>query len=301
MQIMNWDDLRILVATARFPTLSGAARELGVNQTTVSRRLQSLEADLGVRLFDRGPEGIAITPAGERVVGAAARIADAVADLGRQAAGEDARLGGSLRVTTLDIVAAYDADLFGGFADRYPGIALELSTGDMPRNLTRREADIAIRWTNAPPEHLVGRRVARAEFALYGAVALLDGTAPGAELPDYPWLDWDDSVEARLTRAWMRRHAPDARIVCRFDAAPALHAAVKAGIGLAFLPCGYADRDPGLRRLRPPEPGFGMDVWVLTHADLRNTARVRAFTDHAAAFYTARRAAFAGDAGNPPT
>lgn len=78
-------------------------------------------------------------------------------------------------------------------------------------------------------------------------------------------------------------------------------AVVKAGIGLAFLPCGYADRDPGLRRLRPPEPGFGMDVWVLTHADLRNTARVRAFTDHAAAFYTARRAAFAGDAGNPPT
>lgn len=291
---MDWDHLRFLLAAAQAKTLSGAARQLGVNQTTVTRRLESLENELGVRLFDRTSSGLVATPAGAEILRVAERVGDDVAALERQVLGKDARLTGELRVTTVDLVALFEVALFESFAQRYPGIGLELAVGYFPRNLTRREADVAIRWTDSPPGHLVGQHVARAEYALYGAASLLERFPRNAALQDYPWLAWDVAAEARLTAAWMRQHVPQAHIVCRYDMAVALHAAVRAGLGLGFLPCAYADDDPALRRLRPVEPDFGMDVWVLTHPDLRGTARVRAFLEHAAAHFGARRKAYAG-------
>jgi DNA-binding transcriptional LysR family regulator len=294
MQDMNWDDLRFFLAAARSRTLSGAARRLGVNQTTVTRRLEALEAELGVRLFDRTPGGIIATQAGAEILRVAEQVEDNVAALERQALGLDARLTGELRVTTLDMTAFYEAGLFDGFARRHPGIELELSVGNFPRNLTRREADVAIRWTDAPPEHLVGHRVARAEYALYGANSLLETLPAEVGLADYPWLGWDMTSNARVTWAWMQQNIPEANIVCRFDMALAMHAAIKAGMGVGFMPCAYADGDPTLRRLRPVEPGFGIDIWVLTHPDLRGSARVRAFLDHASSHFETKRELFAG-------
>jgi DNA-binding transcriptional LysR family regulator len=293
---MNWDDLRFFLAAARSKTLSGAARRLGVNQTTVTRRLEALEGELGVRLFDRTPAGIVATQAGAEILRVAEQVENNVAALERHALGLDARLTGELRVTTIDMTAFYDAALFDGFARRYPGIELELSVGDFPRNLTRREADIAIRWTSAPPEHLVGHRVARAEYALYGARSMLE-TLPGeVPLADYPWLGWDAASNARVTAAWMEQNVPEANVVCRYDMALAMHAALKAGMGVGFMPCAYGDTDPTLLRLRSLEPGFGLDIWVLTHPDLRGSARVRAFLDHASAYFDAKRDLFAGTA-----
>jgi DNA-binding transcriptional LysR family regulator len=294
MQAMNWDDLRFFLAAARSKTLSAAARRLGVNQTTVTRRLDALEGELGVRLFDRTPEGIVATQAGAEILRVAERVEDSVVTLERQALGLDARLTGGLRVTTLDMTAHYEARLFDAFARRYPGIELELTVGNFPRNLTRRESDVAIRWTDAPPEHLVGHRVARAEYALYGASSLLDTLPARIALSDYPWLGWDQSSNARVTWAWMRENVPEANIVCRFDMALAMHAAIRAGMGVGFMPCAYGDADPGLRRLRPVEPGFGIDIWVLTHPDLRTSARVRAFLDLASAYFEGKRELFAG-------
>ncbi len=300
MQNMDWDDLRFFLAAARSKTLSGAAKQLGVNQTTVTRRLESLEHELGVRLFDRTPSGIVTTQAGADILRVAERVEDDVATLERQALGRDARLSGELRVTTVDMIALFEAELFESFARRYPGIALELSIGDLTRNLTRREADVAIRWTAAPPEHLVGHRVVRAEYALYGAASLLEGFPRGTALHDYPWLAWDPAADARVTTAWMRQHVPQANIVCRFDMAVAMYAAVRAGMGVSFLPCAYADPDPALKRLRAVEPGFEIDIWLLTHPDLRSTARIRAFMEHASSYFEARRKSYAGLAGDGP-
>jgi DNA-binding transcriptional LysR family regulator len=294
MQGMNWDDLRFFLAAARSKTLSGAARQLGVNQTTVTRRLEALEGELGVRLFDRTPGGIVATQAGAEILRIAEQLEENVATLERQVLRLDARLTGELRVTTLDMTAFYEADLFDGFARRYPGIELELSVGYFLRNLTRREADVAIRWTNTPPEHLVGHRVARAEYALYGAISLLERVPAEVPLADYPWLGWDVASDARATAAWMRHNVPEANVVCRFDMALAMHAAVKTGMGVSFMPCAYGDADPSLRRLRPVEPGFSIDIWVLTHPDLRGSARVRAFLEHAGAYFEAKRDLFAG-------
>ncbi len=294
MQNLNWDDLRVFLAIIRSETLSGAACELGVNQTTVTRRLEVLEARLGARLFDRSPSGINPTSAATEVLQVAERVEDNVATIERQLIGQDARLTGELRVTTIDMCAHNDAELFRSFSLRYPEIELELSVGYVYRNLTRREADVAIRWTNNPPEHLVGQRVASAEYALYGANSLLDQFPRNATPGDYPWVDWDIANNARVTANWMRKHVPGARIVCRCDMALALHAAVRSGLGLGFMPCAYGDNDPALQRIRSPEVGFGIGIWLLTHPDLRNTARVRAFMQHAAAYFESHSDLFSG-------
>lgn len=291
---MNWDDLRFFLAATRSKTLSDAARRLGVNQTTVTRRLEGVESELGVRLFDRTPGGIITSQAGADILRVAERVEESVAELERQVLGRDARLTGELRVTTLDMTAFYDADLFASFAQRYPGVDLELTVGNFPRNLTRREADVAIRWTSMPPDHLVGHRVARAEYALYGALSLLEKFPADLPLADYPWLGWDVASDARVTAEWMRQNVPAAKVVCRYDMALAMHGAVRAGMGVSFMPCAYGDADQSLRRLRPVEPGFGMDIWILTHPDLRSSARVRAFLEHAGAYFEARRDRFAG-------
>ncbi len=296
MQGLDWDDLRVFLAVARSRTLSGAARKLGVNQTTVTRRLEALEAKLGVRLFDRSPGGVNPTSAATEVVTVAERVEESVASIERQLIGQDTRLTGELRVTTIDMCAYYDVELFETFAKRYPEIELELSVGYFPRNLTRREADIAIRWTDKPPEHLVGHRVASAEYAVYAANSLLANYSDLTPLSELPWVDWDIANNARVTALWMRDHIPETQVVCRYDMALALHAAIRVGMGVGFMPCAYGDADPLLQRIRPVEPGFGIDIWLLTHPDLRSTARVRAFMEHAAAYFALHQGRFNGTA-----
>ena len=296
MQNANWDDLRVFLAVARAKTLSGAARVLGVNQTTVTRRIEALESRLGTKLFDRAPVGVSPTSAATEILQVAERVEENVALIERQLVGQDTRLRGELRVTTIDMSASYDADLFDSFTKRYPDIELELSVGYFARNLTRREADVAVRWTTSPPEHLVGHRVATAEYAIYGAKSLIGRFPPNAEPGEFPWVDWDIANNARVTARWMRQNAPQARVVGRYDMALALHAAITAGTGIGFMPCAYGDANPAIQRVRPVEPGFGIDIWLLTHPDLRATARVRAFMQHATEWFESRRSRFDGTA-----
>ena len=229
---VNWDDLRFLLAVTRASTLSEAALALGVTQTTVTRRLTALEEQVGARLIVRTSHGIVVTDTGRTVARAAAEVEGRLATLDQQITARDDALEGPLRIATIEMVAHYDAELFASFRARYPGVDVTVFTGYERRNLGRDAADIAIRWTNDPPETLVGRRIGTASFAL--------------------------------------------------------HAAIRAGLGVAFMPCAYAAQDPTLVRLRPPERGFDYDVWLLLHAQARYAARVRAFADHAASYFGPR-------------
>lgn len=288
----DWDHLRVFAAAARADSLSAAGAALGLDQTTVSRRVRALESSLGVKLLERTKDGLTRTRAGEEVLAAVDRMQAALDDMDRRVLGQDARLTGELRVTTTEMTAFFEAELFADFSRRYPGVDLALSTSDLPRNITKREADVAVRWSNRPPETLVGRKLTCAEYGLYAAAGRFEDF--GDRFDTLPWLGWEPVRGARITEAWMRNHVPEARVVCRFDSAVSMHAAVRAGLGVSFLPCAFGDADPSLTRLRGPVEGFGLDVWVLTHADLRRNARVRAFMDHAARHFERRRAAFAG-------
>ncbi len=285
---MDWDDLRLLLAVTRASTLSEAAKALGVTQTTVTRRLTSLEEQVGARLVVRTSHGIVVTDTGRTVASAAEEVEGRLATLEQQITARDDALEGPLRIATIDMVAHYDAELFASFRARHPGVDVTVFTGYERRNLGRDAADIAIRWTNDPPESLVGRRMGTATFALHAGRPLLERIGEDVPLADLPWLAWIPAMRAEITEAWMRQHVPDAHIVARYDSALALHAAIRAGLGVAFMPCAYAAQDPTLVRLRPPERGFDYDVWLLLHAQARYAARVRAFADHAAEYFGPR-------------
>ena len=291
----DWDDLRLVLAIARARSLSGAARALAVNHATVFRRLGGIEARLGVRLFDRHKGGYVPTAAGEELERVAAGIDEQVADLDRRLTGRDLRLEGTLRVTTVDTIAtALMPAVMARFAAAYPGVALELAVDKAIASLSRREADVAVRPTPEPPEGLVGRRIGDLAFAVYGARAYLKAAGKREER-DHAWIVPDDSLGHLPATKWLRSLAP-ARIALRSDSFVAMAEAAAAGIGLVTLPCYTGDSRKDLLRVGSVRAGLGSSLWLLTHEDLRRTARVRAFMDLAAGALGAQRALIEGRA-----
>jgi DNA-binding transcriptional LysR family regulator len=278
---VDWDDLRYVLAIARGKTLSRAAESLGASHTTVGRRVRAIEQALGARLFDQTPDGFVPTSAGQDIAEVAERMEAEVLALEGRVLGRDVRLQGSLRVATMDILFRCYRDAFASFLARYPSVELTVTSSNDEVSLTRREADVALRMTNSPPEYLVGRKVGRVDFAVYGSRALVERMGPDAGYGDYPWIHWDERLNMRWLDEWLARNAPGARIAMRMDVSSmVLREAVAAGLGLHFLACSEGDADPALTRVGPVDPRFGRDVWLLTLSDLRSTSRVRAFMDH---------------------
>ena len=295
---MNWADLRVLLAVGRAETLTEAGRQLQLDQTTVSRRLTQLEGALGAAVVIRSRDGLSLTAAGERLFRAAELVEATVIEAQRDVLGRDAELSGKLRVTTADMFAQHHADLFTSFAERYPRVAMEVSTGYSMRSLARREADVALRFTAAPEPFLFGRKLVRFAYAPYAAQSLVRRIGKRARLTSFPWLAWDPSVGARRTERWMQEHLASARVVGWFDGWLAYFAAAQAGLGAAVLPCAYAE-GAGLVRLRRPFDELGYDLWALTHQDLRRTARVRVFLEHVGHYVQARRGYLESGASGP--
>lgn len=289
-RLIDWEDLRYVLAVADANSLASAARALGVNHTTVLRRVNAFEDRLGLRLFDRLPTGYALTAGGEELLAAARAMADTVTALERRLGGRDLRLEGHLRVTTTDtLMAAVLPPLLAAFRREHPGIAIEVATANLFANLTKRDADVAIRPAADPPEALVGRRVSGVAFAVYGAPAYLaegSAAADGAPAKDcapgwagHRWVAPDDTLAGSAAARWMRAEAPGAEVALRCDSLLGVRAAAEAGLGLAVLPCYLGDAAEGaLRRVGKPLQGAAASLWVLTHEDLRRTGRVSAFT-----------------------
>jgi len=279
---IGWDELRFVLAVADHGSLAAAARKLGVNHTTVLRRIQAFEATHRLRLFDRLPTGYALTTEGAELIVAARAIDDTVATLERRIAGQDLKLEGTIRVTTTDsLMSTIVPPHLASFRARHPRITIEMAMTNAHLNLTKRDADVAIRPTRKPPEALVGVRVANFGFAIYGAAAYLD-SSPATNLRDHVWLAGDDMLANAPTTHWMREHVPEATIAFRADSYIALFHAAQVGLGLAALPCCLADRSPVLRRVYGPDPELMTGLWLLTHRDLRAAARIRALIDHLA-------------------
>lgn len=279
-QGQDWDDLRIFLAVARAGSLSGAARALGVTHSTVFRRIGAFETRLGARLFDRLSGGYALTAAGEEMRDSVLRIEEEIAALSLKVTGQDQRLSGTIRITTTDLLAVGVLPRhIAAFHREWPGIEIEVMVADTVLDLTRREADVALRIGNPVQDTLVGRRVGRLAFAVYGAA----GThAPVPGDPDQSdWIGYG-AAHGPLSRN-MARWWPQMRQVCRTNSIITAHAATRAGVGIAALPCVLADCDAELVRVAALPEEFMLDLWLLTHEDLRNTARMRIFLDFMAA------------------
>jgi DNA-binding transcriptional LysR family regulator len=276
--VLGRTDLRLVLAIGAAGTLLGGARRLRIDHSTAFRRLNSLEKDLGVRLFERSRDGYVPTPAGEAMIATASRVDEEIIDLERQLAGADLRPQGTVRVTVTDTGVSLLMPLFRTFRETQPEIALEIVVANAFFTLSRRDADVAIRPSAEVPEHLIAHRTATVATAPYAAPRYLAAHRRRA-LEDHNWIGADDSLAHLSSARWLLQHVAPERIGFRVNSLVAMQAAAREGIGVALLPCYLGDVDAELSRVRGPIAEMAVSLWVLIHPDLRRTARVRTFVD----------------------
>jgi len=278
-QLFEWNDLRYILAVCREGTLSGAARTLEVNHSTVFRRITAIEDNLGVKLFKRLSNGYAMTEAGEAVLVSAERIENEVHSLSRHLIGRDLNLNGTLRVTAPDALAVKVLiPHISTFCHTYPDIRIELSIANQFLDLIQREADVAIRSTMQPPESAIGRRICKLGTTFYATKTYLD-KYPNAALEKYSWIMPNGSIEWLAANSWLKKHYPGSPVVFNCDTMLGLCEAAKQHLGVVPLPCFFGDLEKDLQRIMPPVKELTSELWLLIHPDLRRTARVRAFVD----------------------
>lgn len=278
---ISWDDFRLVKAIAESRSLVGAAQSLDINHSTVFRRLGALEDLLGTKLFERSRTGYAATAAGEEMMQLAARMGQDITDFERKIAGRDVKPAGDLRVTTNDaFVTHLLTPMFATFCKAYPDIHLEVIIANQSLNLSKRDADVAIRATAKPTENLVGRRITTLQWAAYAPKRWIEeGRDLDAE--DTPWVSFSETLSHLAAAEWVTSTIGARRIIYRVDTVVGLNKAVEEGIGIGLLPCFIGDQSQQIARHGGCRGELaGESLWLLTHADLKNSARVRAFMDH---------------------
>jgi len=266
---MNWDDLRYFLSLSREKTVSGAGKVLGVKHTTVARRIKTLEQTLGTRLFDRLPNGYAMTQAGEKLYEHAFVIEERALELNREIVGLDTQLQGTLKLTAAhDVLTRLIIPHLGLFKRAYPKIDLQLSSSTDLANIGTKEADIALRLTPNPPDYLIGKKVLPLGMGLYASSKYLKKNLKIDQL--ILWSLTDKKSE------WVTQHFPQANVNLLVNDVTAMTACAIQNMGVARLPCYIADTYPTLRRLPLNIKPSTWGVWVLSHVDMRETARVRA-------------------------
>ena len=272
MSTMDWDDLKIFTAVAHGGSVRAAARQLGIHHSTVARRLDHFEKRVGAVMFNRTPDGLRLSADGQLVLLQAEQVEGQIDDIERVLVGRNQRLEGHVRITFPEPVATgfLMRDL-GRFVEAYPGISLDFIGSYEALSLTRGEADVAVRVTDTPPEHLVGRKLGSFAVAVYASHEYLAKHDPDRHPETCNWVDWN--VGRSVSEAVRARSFPAVPSRTRSPNAVLQLAAVEAGVGITALPCALGDVHAGLVRLS--EPTIAHEIWVLTHPDLRNAARVR--------------------------
>ncbi|KQU83223.1 LysR family transcriptional regulator [Mesorhizobium sp. Root102] len=287
---MHWDDLRIFLAVARDGSISGAAKRMNIQHSTVSRRIRLLETQLGTRLIERKKSGYELTPAGDELRMAAGKMELEVLEVEGALGGQEDRVAGELTVSAINNVASSVLmPIFAGFSEAYPDIRLHVQVSNTYVSLAERHADIAIRLTNTPLDTLVGTRLANVASAVYGEKRYLEGLRASGATP--LWI----GVECcAFHRSWTHAACPDHRHSFFVDDTLLTLAALKQGLGLAYLPCFMGDSAEELGRFRQPDPIHDLGLWLLFHPDLRRTKRVRVFREHMVARIRDQSALFEG-------
>lgn len=289
---MNWDDLKLFLAVARAGSISGGAKQLGVQHSTVSRRMRQLEVQLGARLIERKKSGYELTQAGESVRNAALRMESEVIAVDGAVLGKDTSLAGTLQVTAINNMASTVLmPMFASFSSAHPGVELHIIVSNTDASLSQREADVAIRLTNAPTDTLIGKRIVTVASAVYGSRSYIDRIRQRDERPK--WLGVQCCV---FHKTWTKQSCNTQQHNFYSDDTLLTLAALKQGLGVSYLPCFMGDADPMLVRYADPDSAHNLGLWILLHPDLRHTARVLAFRDHMIASILQQSTLFEGRA-----
>jgi DNA-binding transcriptional LysR family regulator len=297
--VFNWNDLRHLLAVSRYGSTLAAAKALGVNQSTVHRRLAELESRVGLALVKRHPSGYRLSELGETLIGHVLSVEEAVVALERQVQALKHDLKGVICLTcpepTVSRIAA--TGLLDRFYERYPGLTVEFVTSDRYLDIAKGEADVAFRSGEPADDSLVGRKICDSVWAIYASRSYVQQHGrPGsiAELADHALIGFDGIMRHHRVAKWLPLVVPNARIVNRNNSMLGTLSAVKAGIGVAPLPTTLGDAEETLVQVLPPVEELTRSWYLLSHPDLRNTPRIAAFVDHVLDDIPALRTALIG-------
>lgn len=282
--MMNWEDLRFFLETKRAGSLSKAGQTLGVNATTVSRRITALEDELNVRLFNRTVPKWTLTPAGDRVANASGQMPASADAVTRAAFAESQEVRGELRITAGgEFLRRILAPIVWAFCDLNPEVSVRLVSAATALKLDRREADIAFRITDTPPDDAISRKIADLRFAVYGHKDLIDSGA----VREAPVIICTNM--ASPDPSWADRVAPAARIVHQVSDEGLMLDAVRHGAGVALLPCRLGEEDQLLHRVTTSQRSSSARLWMIYHTDARRNRRLRAFRTYAAEALAAQK------------
>lgn len=284
---MEWDNLKHFLAAARTGSLTEAARTLKTSAATVGRHIDTLERQLGAKLFHRRPNGYTLTENGVAIRARAEKVEEAVIGVEREVFGRDRRAIGKVRVaTTEDIAAMVIMPHLAAFRDAHPGISLEILGRVDLSSLRRRDADIALRTKRPDADDLVIRRIGALDFGMYASSSYVDANKlrPGKIDPcKLDLITWVEEMANLRHGPWMAEHAHGANVALRVNSTRLMYEACRAGLGAAILPCCGADEDSDMVCLIPPERVLSIDTWVVVHRDLSRIPRIRAVMDFLAA------------------
>lgn len=278
---MDWDDLRYFSAIARAGSVRGAADVLDVYASTVTRRLDHLEAQLGVRLFIRTRSGLQITDEGSEVIHDLDAVAADLGEIERRLQGRDAEMAGPLSIALPDVlVSGVLMQDLAEFTREHRRIRLEIlpDSRERERDPPRRDADISIRLTDAPPETLVGRCLGRIRVMAYASLDYLSWHDPLLAAGECCWIE--SELEPLLAPDFRGEHFAALALGAKCHNLVQQLAAVRSGIGITLLPCSVGDVDPALSRIAGIRPVDAREIWLLFHPDLRRVARVHTFAEY---------------------
>lgn len=276
MKNMDWNDLRYFLCVARHASLTGAAQELGVSQSTVARRVAALEESLGTALFVRHATGYYLTDNGNDVLARAEQVEVRIFELEKGSSSLDATVAGVVRLATAETMATQVIiPALPLLAARYPRLRLELITGIGMVDLPRYQADLALRLVRPEHGNLVLQKLGNMASAVFGHQDYLAQYPP----EERRFICWDKTYAHLPAAQWMEKHGHSQDPVLTTNSVATQYAAAKMGIGLAVLPCFMVKDDDQLVQTQMPKDVFTEELWLVAHADVRASARVRAISE----------------------
>ncbi|MBT4044890.1 MAG: LysR family transcriptional regulator [Rhodospirillaceae bacterium] len=270
-----WDDLRYVLAVAEQGTLSGAARALGVNHSTVLRRISGFEEKKGVQVFERTATGYVLTPESRHLLSALQAINDQVSGLDRAIAKQNLELDGPVRITTSDSIAAAGLTRYvAAFQAEHPDTTVDLNISNSYVNFSKLDADITIRPAQALSPELAGERACELLMRVYATPQYLEHNR-GRKYGGHKWLGVGPPIASTMVGEWQRQNLAEADIVLKSNSFVGLLNVAEAGLGLALLPCGIGDPSPHLVRANAFPETLTTSLWVATHKDMIASAKVQ--------------------------
>ena len=294
--IDDWDNLRVFLALAEEGSLTAAAKRLGVSHPTVARRIKALEDSVGAKLFDRLPDRFQPTETALELLHDAKEMERASQSFARRTAGLSGSHLGTVRISVDETMADFLARHLQSLRENHQCIEFEVAVAHTSANLSKREADLLIRFRVPDLSSIVGRKLATFAHAVYGTPAFarqLDGSDEA--LRALPWVGFDSEHIYMPGQAWQAEFLGERRPAVRTNNGIFLANAIRDGNGIGILPCFLGDADPALTRLTPILEEARVDHWLLVHADLRNVPRIRIVMDALARLYASHRREIEGE------